>query len=391
MNSDANASFLDANFKPDLPVGTILRLEGHDYEITGVVEKKEEDNDLYFWREYYLQSSFEGLRFLTEYDGHWTFVQEIEFVQKPRETEQDVFYKEKTYRLFNKYKSQIRRATGSFPIDLRRVKNQKVIEYIAPPQLLTVEYDGDGTDWFLGKYISPEEIKNATSTPVLMPYRSGFGAIQPNPVKFAFWEVMKFSILAAIAVAIVQFFVVMTAQKRVVLDETFSIQEKDSLALSQMGKTIITRSFELKNGQKNLDFELQAAVQNSWFEAEMTLINEKTGEERGFSVGVEYYEGVESGERWTEGENNSHYELEGVPAGKYHLEITPIRERIYNGITFATLADFKLRVKYDVPQYGSLLCMLLLLCVYPLVQYFREGYFETKRWENSDYSPYQSE
>ncbi len=395
MNFDANASFLNPNFKPNIPVGTVLHLEGNDYEIIGVLEKKEENSN-YYWREYYLESSFEGIRFLAEYEGHWMFLQEIPFVQLPRPSDTDVSYNETTYQLFNTYKAEIRAAAGVFPIDLSKVKHQQVIEYINPPELLTVEYDNEQTDWFLGKHIEPKTIEAASRNPLLMPHRYGVGAVQPGPVKFAYWEVLKFSVLAAIVLAITQLFFVITAPNSIVLDESFVIQDRDSLAtviLSQTGKIIVTPSFELKNGTKNLDFTLNAAVSNSWFETEITLINEKTGEERGFSFGVEFYEGVESGERWAEGETTAEYEMEGVPSGVYHLEITPVREIKYNnsGVSYLALSDFKLKVKRDVPYYASLFFLLILFSLYPLVQYIREYYFESARWRHSDYSPYHSD
>lgn len=80
------------------------------------------------------------------------------------------------------------------------------------------------------------------------------------------------------------------------------------------------QSFEVTKPDQLVEIKIAANVNNSWaaFEAELTDAN---GEDvAGFESGMEYYHGVEGGERWSEGTNRATTRLH-LPAGVYKLQV----------------------------------------------------------------------
>ena len=75
----------------------------------------------------------------------------------------------------------------------------------------------------------------------------------------------------------------------------------------------------------NLQFEPQvtivAEVLDSWFSADITLVNEGTGKEYSLEKGVEYYSGYSDGEFWSmrieAAGRNSFFDT----GGTYHMNI----------------------------------------------------------------------
>jgi hypothetical protein len=76
--------------------------------------------------------------------------------------------------------------------------------------------------------------------------------------------------------------------------------------------------------------------------------------------------------------------LSEIPAGKYHINIYP-----YAGTR--DVSSLFIKVTESVTLWRNVLVTLLLLCLYPLYCWYRMRKFETNRWMNSDFSPYQKD
>lgn len=126
--------------------------------------------------------------------------------------------------------------------------------------------------------------------------------------------------------------------------------------------------------------EFYKPLDNNWFAADFTLINESDGSEYNFTKEIEYYHGTEDGTSWSEGSQLGEAFLSKIPAGRYHINIYP---------EFGTAdKSFALTVKRDVAFYGNMWVTLLLLAIFPAVYFFLKRNFEKRRWAESDYSPY---
>src|SRR5260370_4895987 len=61
-----------SDIKPLIPLGTRGKLRGTDYEVIGFQRRSTTvDGITYYWHEYVLFNPFKGIRYLSEYNGHW--------------------------------------------------------------------------------------------------------------------------------------------------------------------------------------------------------------------------------------------------------------------------------------------------------------------------------
>jgi DNA-directed RNA polymerase subunit M/transcription elongation factor TFIIS len=365
--------------EPVFAIGTKVTIRGHKYLITGFLVKREKEENVR-WREYFLFNPVEGYAYLAEYNGHWIFLKNTTSpVGIGKQTIHNLSYEEEKFRLYHKYTAKVVEAEGEFYFDI--LEEASCVEFIAPPNILTREVRKKEIRWFKGEYLQPSEIAQASEEKVRVPARVGIGSCQPNTSGTGYSQALTISIVATLLLFLAQLLFWGISKSEVVFKESYSIE--DSLTFSNYseikGKPIVTQSFTLKGGTKNLAIEMYAGVHNSWFEAEMTLINEKTGVEQDLNMGVEYYSGYDGGESWTEGDPTTDEILSSVPEGVYHLIIVPIKPE--------RSAHFEITVKRDVPRWFNFWMMLLALWIFPVIQYLRKNYFEHQRWMNSDYSP----
>jgi len=120
---------------------------------------------------------------------------------------------------------------------------------------------------------------------------------------------------------------------------------------------------------------------NHWVEVTASLVNEQTGRGYEFTRSLEYYEGVEGGESWSEGSRSASAVLSEVPPGHYHLNLYPSAEPGTAGTTL-TVA-----VEQSTAVWSNFWLVLLALLSVPLLQWWRYSSFESRRWENSNFGP----
>jgi len=139
---------------------------------------------------------------------------------------------------------------------------------------------------------------------------------------------------------------------------------------------------EVKDGRQNLAVTVSAPVNNAWISLEGALVSETTGVAELFLVESSYYHGVDGGESWSEGEQAQTVYLSAVPSGVYVLRLAPQWEG--RNPPVGTL-DVQLRQGVLRWLYPGL--ALLAILVVPLLMVFRMAAFESRRWQESMYSP----
>lgn len=138
--------------------------------------------------------------------------------------------------------------------------------------------------------------------------------------------------------------------------------------------------FTLEKRQSNIELTIDAPVNNSWVEADFTLVNSTTGKEYSLEQGVEYYYGYDGGESWTEGSRSETAFFTGIPAGNYVMQIQGARPGSYGVDHFSVTAD------YDTNQYRNLVACLLILLAWLIGRFFYSNYNEKQRWYNSPFA-----
>jgi hypothetical protein len=147
-------------------------------------------------------------------------------------------------------------------------------------------------------------------------------------------------------------------------------------------KVFVTTPFVLEGGQQSLTVKVKAPVDNDWFYADLTLVNENTGLQYNFSKEVGYYHGYTDGESWHEGSLVGEAFLSQIPGGTYHLVIYP---------EFSVADTFDVTVIRDVSAPSNMFITILGLLIFPVAYFIYKHNRERSRWRESDYSPYESE
>ncbi len=162
--------------------------------------------------------------------------------------------------------------------------------------LIAEKYGNKEITWYKGVHISRDEIITAFNVPaVKMPARYGIGPLQPM------WGYVNMRLLRMLFIAgfgilfAAQIFFSANARQETVFSNTFIVP--DSLP----GKGIVSDPFTIQPSSSNLQVTIVAEVLDSWFSADITLVNEGTGKEYSLEKGVEYYSGYSDAEFWSEG------------------------------------------------------------------------------------------
>jgi hypothetical protein len=367
-----------ARYEPTIPLGSEGVLNGISYRMICYAERKDDHNAI--WREYILFNEAEHKHvFLSEYDGHWTLLEPLEKTDvnvQEMATHKGTLFREEEYKLYSKYTASYVHARGEFYWPMYREKMVPVREYIAPPHMLTKEGTAKDADYFFGTYQSRSAISKAFSLPV-MPYRTGTGMIQPFYGGIDVGIFAKGALVFTILIIIINIFLSMLAREQQVFSHTFPVDT------GTVNKPLVSPSFTLQGNQSNLIIDAYARVSNSWVEADVSLVNESTHEERAFVTGVEFYSGYDGGESWSEGSWSKEETICAVEPGTYHFVITPSKDPA----AFLPV-DMTLQATWDVPVWWNAMLVVIIMGVITGALYLLEMNFERNRWYNSDYSPY---
>lgn len=371
----------------DITLHTTGEIKGVRYEVIGYALKEENNQYHSQWKEYTLYNRKEGYAFLSEYDGHWTYVRERGAAPVLKSDKVKTFvYSDEDFQLFNAYSFNILNARGEFSNNLFQTEDTYCKEFISPPEVWIREQNKqEGITWFLGEHIPSRTLENTFTMPAGAPYKTGIGAVEPkffiSPYKLVAAAVMAILFLVAL-----HLFVSAFRQNRVVLDQQFSFASEQSANDSALNLLFVSQPFHFDKSRSNVEFNVFAPVQNDWFELGATLVNKNTGAEYSLEKGVEYYYGYTDGENWTEGSRNENAYLTQIPAGDYVLQLQGVRSAAYDHVK-----EFHVTVTYDVQTERNLFFSILILLVWPVVQYVRTNKIEKKRWYNSPFSPFNYE
>lgn len=362
--------------EPAIPIGSRGKLKGITYEVMGFVVKHIRKYK-FSWREYVLFNTTHGLAYLSESDGHWNYV--IPLKDNPQEIKgsRDFEYEGSSFRLYQKYKANVYYAKGEFFTDIFTLGEDSIVEeYIAPPYLLSLEFDDTGYRWYHGEYIDHLEVARAFRLmPDKLPPKIGRGYIQPYISAFSAQTLFRLCIALFTLIFCIQLIFINTAEQKLVLSQSFF-----SYQLAEGQKMFVTPSFKLDNGSKSLVIKINAPLTNDWFFGGFVLVNEDNLTEIEFSKEIVFYSGVDEGYSWTEGSRNGEAFLSKIPDGNYHINVYPEFSNDNK--------EFSIRVVSDVWNMGNMWVVCAIVFAFPLFYFIRFYRIESKRWSDSDYSPY---
>ncbi|MBF4483894.1 DUF4178 domain-containing protein [Flavobacterium sp. CSZ] len=366
---------LRSKFKPEVnyfnfKIGDKGFLKGSEYRVTGAITKK--INGGYHWREYILKNDAGDFVYLSESDGHWIFLTEMEEKFDVRTHPKSITYNSSSFHLYEYSDTEIDNAQGYFDFELP-TKRVHLTEYIQPPLMISIEKRNGVETAFLGEYISKKEIKKGFPN-VDLPYQSGVNIVQPY-----YFDVNNTAIIFCIFLLMIittNWYIYKDQAEQVVFDKAIAFTDFNNRELT-------SGSFVLKGGSAPVTVQVSTDVDNSWANVDVALVNETTNDEIHANKDIEYYHGYEDGESWTEGNWSEKFNICGVKAGKYHLLIKPLKAPEDSKNT-----AMKVKVVWNQPSSRNVwIIAIFMIVVYIVIRYFKIN-FEKTRWEDSSYSPY---
>jgi hypothetical protein len=151
----------DERYAPRVPLGSKGVLQGAPVEVIGFLVKQcRVDGVAYDWSEYLLAGENGTYRWLTEYNGHWNVVDVLPKPPAGGVMELDnVRFGGQSFKHFSTSPVvEVIQVTGEFTWRVRRGETNRVIDYVAPPLMLSSESTGNDLTWSQGSYIAPEVI-----------------------------------------------------------------------------------------------------------------------------------------------------------------------------------------------------------------------------------------
>ena len=370
----------DEKYVSRIPLGSKGVLEGKPVEVIGfLVKESRVDGIAYDWREYLLAGESGTYRWLTEYNGHWNVADVLSNPPAGSGAMElaDVNFAGQRFRHYSTAQSaEVIQVAGEFTWRVRRGETNRVVDYVAPPLLLSRESTDNDLNWSLGTYVAPEVISEAFKLPGRMIAPVGIFANQPNPwaethrrVCSLFWK------LALVAVVLQVFFGLLGSGK-VLLRQEFTLSP-------QMAEdSVVTNEFQVRDRPRKLTVRNSTSLDNNWIGLDLLLVNKASGQAWPAARELAYYYGNDGGESWSEGNRTDEVVFLDIPPGTYFLTVDP---------DIAPEKPVPVRDVIEVSSGGAgwsnFVMVMLFLVFFPVFTRLRFAAFEARRWAESDHAP----
>jgi hypothetical protein len=362
-----------------IPLGKRGKLHGVIWEAIGFMKRRDVASG-FSWVEYLLFNPVRGFRWLTESEGHWNYV--IPLKERPNElawkSGSDVLHHlGKNYRLFHRGQAVVDYVVGEFYWRVYQDETVQAVDYVCPPEMLSIEHSAGEVTYSMGEYLDGNTVKTAFDIKGPMPYARGVAPNQLWGMTPALKEILKIWGFFVASIFMIQLLIIIFSGNKVAYSGVYSHNAEEA------SKSKVSPSFELTGGTSGVEFEISAPVVNQWFEAQIDLVDEVTGEVYEIEQGVEFYQGNDSDGYWREGSQFQKALLPSIPGGTYHLNL--------ESSSSVNSLDYSVTVRRGVVPMSNFLFAFFLISIVPFLLWRRGRNFEIKRWSQSDFSPYYTE
>jgi hypothetical protein len=349
-------------FERSINLGAVGTFDKNDFVVTSVVVKTAGGLDS--WAEYTLENAAGKSTYISEAQGHFIKMDVLEATFDTAAFEKTQIYDGVTYTRLAALKPRARLAIGFFENDA--LSTYDLAEFIAPPHIVSRErYPQNEVIWYKGAHLSRSTVKKSFKG-IKMAGRYGIGMVQPfyfEPFRLA--QILLVTCLLVIGITMFRNY---GRQTKIVYDAFVPFS-------TNVSAEQISGSFEVTGSRAPLTVFLGSSVNNSWASTTIGLVNEETNEEIYATRDLEYYQGYEAGERWTEGSQNDEFNFCGVPAGKYHFIINLAKSETDNETT-----GVHVRAESGNPVYHNMWVVIVVSVVLIIGAYIGKDQFEQKRY-----------
>ena len=371
----------DEKYSPRLPLGSKGRLEGKPVEVIGFLVKRcVVDGLAYNWSEYLLAAELGTYRWLTEYNGHWNVVDVLSKPPAGGIIEVDsVRHGGQVFKHFSTTQAaEVIQVAGEFTWRVRRGETNRVVDYVAPPLMLSSESTGNDLTWSQGSYVEPQVIAEAFGLKADLPKPTAVFANQPNAWSETNRRIWSLFWKLALAAILVQAFFIFVSSGKLLLRQDFTFEPL-------RGEEVQTREFEITGQPRKIAVRNQTSLDNNWIGLDMMLVNKVTGAAWPAARELSFYSGYDDG-HWTEGSREDEVVFLNIPAGTYYLTLDP---------DMASDKPVAVRDQLEVHTAGAgwsnFVLVMIFLIIFPIFTSTRHAAFEARRWAESDHAPVSSD
>ena len=402
MASDVSATGLVAvkKFKkprrePQIPLGSKGKLRGQDVTVIAfLIRGTTDDGVRYRWREYLLYVHGGGYLWLLEEDEKWQLIRPI----APGDVQaygSIRVYQGASYTFLHSNIAEVEHVIGEMYWKVEVGEKVKATEWKCGPKRLSEERSHDEVVMSHSEEITAKELVEAfagakfSGRLALVNYKQSRALTWVSRILLLGWLAIAFS------TCLVQADETVFDQKLEVPnlgpfydDDNVVVGDKTCAHWRASGETIpagctpgdppdrsiFTPVFEVSRDKKNLRVEIEVPdLTNSWVGADVALIDDERGDVWEREVDIEYYEGVEHGESWSEGSRSEVLWFGRIPKGRYLLRIDPAWEEGKPDPVIRVL------VESDTPRWSLTIASFVLLWVV----IFFGGHLDAKRYVKS--------
>ena len=362
-------------FKPAIPLGTVGTWKGLKYEVVGCMRRGIlVDGERYDWTEYLLHHVEHGYAWISEYDGHFSFIQNAAEIPKPvpgLSAKPRMRYLGRTFTHFQRATASVSWLAGEFYWRVKLGDETLVNDYVDPPLILSSETTGNEITWSLGEYVEPEALWKGFGLKGKPPARIGVAPNQPSPhagKTLRYW--MAFLVFLGVALLAQLFFVG-------VHKPSSSPAVPFTVNAGGTSRTV-SPVFKLSGSDGRATVKTTSNVRDNWLALDIRLVDADSGRAYGISrqLGYRKVSGV------VDGSSEDVAEITRVPSGRYSLAI----DAKAGAVPVAQTVQGRVEVYRPPPGWSNFWIFTGFLFLWPLVAWMRARAFESARWSESDYA-----
>lgn len=367
---------------PSISLGAVGRFEGVEYTVTGRLRRQVSFEGGFFeWEEYLLYAPAAGYRWLVSTRGHYSFVTPLPPGAAVDTESGGASYRGVEFKRFDSGRAEVSGVWGEFYWRVSIGEAVDTIDFIAPPAMLSRESSASELHWSLGVYMPTEAVRSAFALPAPLEPPRDVAANQP--FSHSRWTSMAVLLAGLLLASVIIRLVAANARQVYVgsfrLLDGVASQSPNDLPMQGASYVFFTPPFEL-SGHDNVEVSISLPLSNDWAFAVIDLVHEGSGELRSYETALEYYSGVDGGERWSEGSTESSHLFSSGQAGPHVLRIELQTPAPPSSSLAVTVAE-------NVFAAGQLGWLLLFLGLPTALLGLAHGAFERWRWAESDHAP----
>lgn len=370
--------------EPVIPLGTTGSIDGSAYIVAGFMERAVKFDRMYYWTEYLLYNREQGYRWLVQSDDHWSFVTPLRpgdvVDTNAADVAKFVFYSGRRYRLFQDASALVTYVLGEFYWKVEQGEVVDTADYVAPPFGISKEVTTAGArevNYSHARYLTPKEVEQAFGVDDLA-RPAPVAPMQPFPgggLGRPYLMLLAALLLVALVIGI-------SRPRRVLFDHVYEVASlAPSEGAPENARVAFVDPFPL-SGRNNVVVTAESNLNNSWLYVGGDLVNEASGALDSFELPLEFYSGVDGGERWSEGQKRKRVYVSRPEAGRYAMRLEMQWEQ------GRTPPPLHVTVREGVFRWSHLLFAFLVLSIPPVLSLIGRVKWEMRRWNESSHSPY---